>query len=57
VRSLLALAAVGAVLLAGCDRGGSGASDQASAADRATLSSVEATVGAVESQVASDGGG
>jgi hypothetical protein len=57
VRSLLALAAVGAVLLAGCDRGGSGASDQVSAADRATLSSVEATVGAVESQVASDGGG
>lgn len=49
MRALLAVAAlVGLVALAGCDSG--------TASDQSTLSSVEATVGAVESEVAGDAG-
>ena len=55
-RALLLVAAVGTLALAGCDHGTTDSSDGVSPSDQATLSSVEATVGAVESQVATDGG-
>lgn len=54
---LLVVLTAGAVTLAGCQGSSDSAGGGVSAADQATLSSVEATVGAVESQVASDGGG